>query len=276
MYYNGNVFSLWSYLAELLYRSHPNEVFTSSIISISPHLAYLLLRFIECGTFIRDNTTNEVKRSVSLRSTIRNLGNIIEATGVSSELKSRAMAMRLLEQYLWRQNEVIEIFDGPIKEQAKNHLLDESQKAIAIAKGVSDHSCVLEYMARLQVEYGTIKIQAPTWRQLLAQENLFNRDDLYGTCWFLAYGTKHAIDFRDRQALEKIIPVIKTAKTLILGEWDQILCRQLGKLETSPFYRECEGTSKSNIAQEPETIVIPKLISVADNTTETNRTGTNG
>ena len=124
-------------------------------------------------------------------------------------------------------------------------------------------------MARLQVEYGTIKIQAPTWRQLLAQENLFNRDDLYGTCWLLAYGTKYAIDFRDRHALQKIIPVIKTAKTLILGEWDQILCRQLGKLETSPFYRECEGTTRpdmAQVAQEPTTIVIPKLRLVADNT----------
>jgi len=125
------------------------------------------------------------------------------------------MAILLLEQYIWRENEVTDIRGDAVDEQTRQRLLDEARKAIEISEEISDQSCLLVYLARLRVEYGTIKIQAPTWDKLMAQERLLDRDELYGTCWFFALVTKHALDFKDQPALQKIIPVIQKAKSLV-------------------------------------------------------------
>ena len=244
MYYNGRVLSLWGYLAQLLYRSHQSDVFSSSTISQSPHLAFLLLRFIECSTFVRDSTTSAAGRNIRVATMLKNLGNIIEAPDIAPELKARAMAMRLLEQYIWRKNEVTDIWGNPVGEQEKQRTLDESERAINILERVWGHSCVLVYLTRIRVEYGTINIKNPTWDKVMAQERLFDRDDLYGSCWFFAFMTKHAIDFTDREALVRIIPAINEAKSLALGEWDRIFQRQLGNLESWKFYQECAATLK--------------------------------
>lgn len=258
MYYNGSVLSLWGYLAELLYRSHQNDVFSSLTISQSPHLAFLLLRFIECSTFVRDSTTSATGRNIRVPAMLENLGNIIEAPNISPELKARAMAIRLLEQYIWREKGVMDLWGKPLDEQAKQRTLDESKKAIEIMEGVSGHSCVLAYLARIRVEYGTVNITVPTWDKLMAQEHLFDRDDLYGSCWFFAFMTKHAIDFKDQKALPKIIPAIHKAKSLKLGEWDKIFHRQLAKLESSKFYQECEATLRT--AQSPKVTNVSKNV----------------
>jgi len=240
MYYNGYVLTLWGYLAGLLYRTHPKEVFSSACISNSPNLAFLLLRFIECSTFIRDSTYSGSWRHVPATTIIENLSNIIEAS-VSTEMKARAMAFRLLVKYIWEKGGVTDRWDQPVDEQGKEWTLSESSKAVKMMEDISGKSCVLVYLARIQVEYGTIGIKVPTWDKLMAQsEHFVDREDLYTTCWFLVLMTGHALSFNDNEALKKIIPAIHEVKSLALGEWDAAFRRQLGHYEEWELYKEIE------------------------------------
>ena len=94
-------------------------------------------------------------------------------------------------------------------------------------EGFSGKSYVLVYLARIRVEYGTVKIKANTWDKLMAQQIFVDSDDLYGTCWFSCYMTKHALDFKNRESLLKLISAIHDAKAPAIGEWDEILCTSL-------------------------------------------------
>jgi len=242
MYYNGYVLTLWGYLASLLYRTHSDQVFSSTTIANSPNLAFLLLRFIECSTFIRDSTSSRGWKHIQMPTLLTNLSNIIQASGVPTELKARAMAIRLIEKYLYhKKGELKDIWGKPVDEQGKEAALSESTEAIKLMEGISGESCVLVYLARIQVEYGTIGIRAATWDKLMAQtEHFVDREDLYGTCWALYFMAQHAVTFGDREALKKIILAVHEVKSMGLGECDAVFRRWFNKCQSWPLYKECE------------------------------------
>jgi len=242
MYYNGYVLTLWGHLAGLLYRTHPDKIFSSECISNSPHLAFLLLRFIECSTFIRDSSFSSAKVYLPIEPLLTNLSNIIEADGVPTELKARAMAIRIVEKYNWVPDRVDDMVTGePVDEQGKAWAMTESAKAITMMEGVSGKSCVLVYLARIFVENWMYKIQDETWNKAMAQsEHFVDREDLYATVANLVFMTLFAQKFLDRDAFKKIIPAVHEAKSLALGEWDGVFRRTFGIVESLPLYTECE------------------------------------
>ena len=242
MYYNGYVLTLWGHLAGLLYRTHPDKIFSSECISNSPHLAFLLLRFIECSTFIRDSSFSGAKVYLPIEPLLTNLSNIIDADGVPTELKARAMAIRIVEKYNWLPDRVDDMVTGePVDEQGKAWAMTESAKAITMMEGVSGKSCVLVYLARIFVENGMYKIQDETWNKAMAQsEHFVDREDLYATVANLVFMTLFAQKFLDRDAFKKIIPAVHEAKSLALGEWDGVFRRTFGFVESLPLYKECE------------------------------------
>ena len=241
MYYNGYVLTLWGYLASLLYRAHSDEVFSSATISKNPHLAFILLRFTECSAFVRSGTFSTAYQHIPLETVVANLSNIIEANGVPVEVKARAMALRLREKYVWTRGEVKTISQEPLDEQGKDWILSESAKAVEMMEGVSDKSSVLVYLARIQVEYGTVGIRKGTWDKLMAQlEHFIDRQDLYTTFWVLVGTAQYAIRSGDNEALKKIIPKVHEVKSLALGEWDTIFRKLFKNNERWVIYKECE------------------------------------
>ena len=246
MYYQGNILSLWGYLAELLYRNHPNEVFTkTTLANSSVFLVPLLLRFIECSAFVRENTTEALGNNIELKTMLRNLDNIINTTSIAPEYTARAMTLRLLRKYRWLGPRMLQVdMEGNMVGVSDHErIFQESEDAIQMLKSVSGQSCVLAYCMRCIVEKEfNSTISEQSWKRYLDQDSLVDRDDLTGT-YFGLYAFSYLVTdvYKDRQALPKIIRAVEQVKSLELGEWDEIFRRAFSRtaFETRPIWQEC-------------------------------------
>jgi hypothetical protein len=246
MYYQGNILSLWGYLAELLYRDHPNEVFTrTTLANSSVFLVPMLLRFIECSAFVRENTTEALGKNVELKTMLRNLDNIINTQSIAPEYTARAMTLRLLRKYRWLGHRMllVDLEGNMVGVSDQERILEESEYAIKMLKSVSGQSLVLAYAMRFVIEKEfSSTISEKSWKQYLDQESLVDRDDLTGTYFGLYAFSYLATDvYKDRQALPKIIRAVEGVKTLELGEWDKIFRKAFARtaFETRPIWQEC-------------------------------------
>lgn len=227
LYYKGDILSLWLHLSELFQTHDYENLFAPSTLASNPHLAYLLVRHLECAITIKMlNGALFTTLGLDFDTVFQLLGRLGDNKYVDAELRARAMAMRVVRTFGWESGKVLpcwaeteEQAASPITLQLK--LVQEIEGAIHLHERFdTQNSAILHLVLCLVKRSLTRPFQKDYATAMETHKTAINRDDLLATFVYLNLTIRTAIERRNRSVIRALMKTISELK--LLGEWGML------------------------------------------------------
>ena len=223
LYYKGEILTLWLFLSKLFQQYDEQILCSCDTLSKTPHLAYLLLLRVECNLLIHD-LSSEMDKQLNAIWRFSNdfftLTQIIQTLSIDPELKTKAMAMRVMMTVYPGSGKVSEIWADNRSETSqialRTKVIEEAKKAISIHKQYStDNGDILRFtLAYVKDAFGASEFEAAG---TALASRVLDRSELYFSIQKLASLVEEAVATNSSEHLRLSIRYAEEAK--VLGEW---------------------------------------------------------
>lgn len=229
MHYNGDILSLWLYLSTMFEPYDEAFLYAASTLMLTPYLAELLLRHIECSLLIAilDSSlfaTLDMDQ-VDLVHRLICLGGM---DTLNAGYRVRATAMRILATVDWDSGEVWEGWaspeDGedPPQHVLQDKVLDEIEAAIRLHEEHETGNATLLYYAQAFVQKSFNLPFIDSWNIAWSERNPFDIDhgNLLLTFSYIVFTTRVYVKLGASLDVRECIRNIEQAK--LLGQWGRM------------------------------------------------------
>ena len=250
LYYKGDILSLWLFLSNLFQRYDEQILCDCDTLSITPHLAYLLLLRVECSMLIHDLSSKLDKQLHGVWRFAQDffiLTQIIRTPSLDPELKTKAMAMRIMMTIDPGTGKVSEIW-GENKETSQialqTKVIQEAKRAIRTHQEYStNNGDILKFtLSCVKDTFGASKFEAAN---TALDSRILDRSELYFSLQMLVSVVEEAVATKSSQHLRLCIRYAEETK--VLGEWGGMftagwwLNQRLELADTELWKRATEG-----------------------------------
>lgn len=222
-YYKGDILSLWLFLSRLFGRYDEEIICNRDTLSTTPHLAYLLLLRIECSMLIHDLSSKldkQIHGDWRFAEDFFALTQIIETPSIDPELKTKAMALRVMMTIDPGSGTVSEIWGENTDETSQialqTKVIEEARNALRIHKKYSTTNgeilrftlaCVKDVLSSSKFEAAAIALDS----------RLFDRSELYFSLQMIVSVVEEAVATKSSEHLR--LSIRYAEETKVLGEW---------------------------------------------------------
>jgi len=225
LYYKGDILSLWLQLSELFHAHNYEDLFSASTIAANPHLAYLLVRHIECAITLKMlNGALFSTLGLDFDTLFLLLGRLSHNNYVDAELRARAMALRVIRTFGWESGKVSSCWAEneeqaacPITLQLK--LVQEIEGAIHLHERYDTQNSGILHLVLCLVKRSLARpFQQDYATAIKLHKTAINRDDLFATFVYLNLTLRTAIERRNRLVIRSMLRMVLK----LLGEWGML------------------------------------------------------
>lgn len=228
LYYKGDILSLWLHLSELFQTHDYENLFAPSTLTSNPHLAYLLVRHMECAITLKMlNGALFSTLGLDFDTLFHLLGRLGDNKYIDPEIRARAMALRVVRTFGWESGKVAHCWAdkeelesaSPITLQLK--LVREIEGALHLHERFDTQNAAILHLVLCLVKRSLPRpFQQDYATAVKLHKTAINRDDLFATFVYLNLTLRTAIERRNRPVIRAMLRMVSELK--LLGEWGML------------------------------------------------------